>query len=156
MAARMTGGFIVFLFLLALTLAFKFFYLRTVFGREGIARGLGLAPLNAERFSLAALQFASSDVIQVALLALIISLVAIPFRRWRTVGVIALVIAALAGFVNFLACRQIGTLVTLEHLGVTWSWLAKYPRAAFSFFNAGTPARLVIAAIGLFVAIVIA
>jgi hypothetical protein len=156
MAARMTGGFIVFLFLLALTLAFKFFYLRTVFGREGIARGLGLAPLNAERFSLAALQFASSDVIQVALIALIISLVAIPFRRWRTVAVIALVIAAIAGFVNFLACRQIGTLVTLEHLGVTWSWLAKYPRAAFSFFNAGTPVRLVIAAVGLFVAIVIA
>ena len=154
--ARTTGGFIVFLFLLALTLVFKFFYLRTVFGREGIARGLGLAPLDAERFTLAALQFASSDVIQVALIAVVISLVGLLFRRWRGVGVIALVIAAIAGFINFLACRQIGTLVTLEHLGVTWSWLSNYPRAAFGFFNSGTPARLVIAAIGLLVAIVIA
>jgi hypothetical protein len=156
MAARLTGGFVVFLFLLALTLVFKFFYLRTVFGREGIARGLGLAPLDAGRFSLAALQFASSDVIQVALIAIVISVVALPFRRWRTIGVIALVIAAIAGFINFLACRQIGTLVTLEHLGVTWSWLSKYPRAAFSFFNSGTPVRLAIAAIGLAVAVVIA
>ncbi|HKY98847.1 MAG TPA: hypothetical protein VJL35_13390, partial [Gemmatimonadaceae bacterium] len=96
MAARLTGGFVVFLFLLALTLVFKFFYLRTVFGREGIARGLGLAPLDAGRFSLAALQFASSDVIQVALIAIVISVVALPFRRWRTVGVSALVIAAMA------------------------------------------------------------
>ena len=156
MAARITGGFIVFLFLLALTLVFKFFYLRTVFGREGIARGLGLAPLNPERFTLAALQFAAGDVIQVAFVAIVICVVALPFRRWRRIGVIALVIVAIAGFINFLACRQIGTLVTLEHLGVTWSWLSKYPRAAFSFFNSGTPVRLVIAAVGLGIAIVIA
>jgi hypothetical protein len=134
-----------YLFLLAITLAFKLLYLRTVFGREGIARGLGLAPLSLPRFFEASLLFGSSDALQLAWIAVILVAVASLFRNSRRALLAMLFVAGFFGLLNWFACRQIATLVTREHLGVAWTWLSAHPGAASGFLSIGTVLRLVVA-----------
>ena len=154
--SRIASAAVFYIFLVVITLAFKVLYLRTVFGREGIARGLGLTPLSAAKASYATMLVATPDVIQLALVTIIVIAIALIIRRWTGTMITALTLAGLLGLVNWFACRQIGTLLTVEHAGVAWSWVAQHPSAAFGFLTPGTLSRLGIAIIAGIVTLVIA
>ena len=150
------SGAAFYIFLLAMTLVFKILYLRTAFGREGIARGLGLAPLSAVKAAYAAILVATPDAIQLAVIALIAAALAAIIRKSTATLIVVLTLAGVCGLINFFACRQIGTLLTVEHVGVASSWLSTHPSAALGFLTPGTSGRMAIALAGVIVLIAVA